>query len=169
MEFILLNQLMQDNMLYSHILSLLILSIISAFIGFAFQRMMDADMIFEKYKDFLNYLANKKWYHYGYVRLNIKLSLNKYLPKWLRFDILNDTFVYDSSKYIKSKSTILYYITKPLGRCVICNTTWIGIILTLFYSNMEWRTILYCIIVGCTSAGLVVLIVNYYNMLQREY
>jgi hypothetical protein len=124
---------------------LIALSFLSALMGFGFQRMMDFGMIFEWYK---------RW-----------LERMPYRP--------NPAYCYDvnADKYIKSK--FLYYVSKPLGICIICNTTWIGIINTIIasiiiFSKFNWIIVASCIIVGVSSAAIVVLIVNLYNKLQRS-
>jgi len=110
-----------------HILTILLLSIVSALVGFGFKRMQDYDMIFRWYSDWLETLSGK----------------NKFL----------------------------YYFTKPFGRCIICNTTWIGMLLTfiLFPVLFKQSSLLVfdIIIVGVASAGIVVLITNKYETMQN--
>jgi hypothetical protein len=106
----------------NYLISILLLSIICAFIGFGFNRMQDPDMIFSWYKNLLEYLG--------------------------------------------SKSKILHYIVKPLGMCIICNTTWIGMI-SAFITLHQHKLLLFSVIsVGVCSAGIVVLIINKFNQLQ---
>lgn len=102
--------------------AILLLSIVSALVGFGFQRMMDPYMIFRFYHD------------------------------WL--------------EEISAKNLTLYYITKPFGRCIVCNTTWIGIVLSIIFFDPPLFP-LYMIIVGVASAGIVVLIANIYEYLQN--
>ena len=126
-----------------HLFAILLLSIISALVGFGFQRMMDPNMIFE-------------WYH-----------------KWLE----KFPYIYDSTWYLDvraeryKKSKFLYYLTKPLGICIICNTTWIGMLLTFIFSRVIFEDssflVLDIITVGVASAGIVVMIVNKYEQMQR--
>jgi len=105
------------------ITAIFLLSIISAFVGFGFQRMMDFDMIF---------------FWYG---------------EWLQ----------KTSK----KNLTLYYVTKPLGRCILCNTTWIGVMLTIVFFYDPPLFLLYMLIVGVASAGMVIIIVNLYHLIQN--
>ena len=111
--------------LLSHLAALVVLSIIAAFIGFGFQRMMDVEMIFYPYRKLITDL--------------------------------------------RYKSKALKYLTKPLGMCIICNSTWIGIILTfVFIPEFNWFTIISAIIVGCTTAGFVTLLSTYYQILKDK-
>lgn len=122
------------------IFSLLILSIISAFVGFSFNRMQDPDMIFEWYKDWLTKLPYKE----------------------------NPKFWHDVHATRYDKNMFLYYLSKPLGLCIICNTTWIGILICLIVTeHYSLMTIFNCITVGVTSAGIVTLIINKYNQLNK--
>lgn len=106
-----------------HIMAILLLSIISAFVGFGFQRMQDFDMIF-------------RWYH-----------------NWL--------------ESLSDKNKFWYYFTKPLGRCIICNTTWIGMFLAFMFFQDLPLLFLSIFIVGVASAGIVVLITNKYETMQN--
>jgi hypothetical protein len=106
----------------NQLISILLLSIICAFAGFAFNKMQDVDMIFMWYKNTLRKIGHK--------------------------------------------SQLLHYVVKPLGLCVICNTTWIGFI-TTFVLNPHQKYLLFNMLaVGMCSAGMVILIINYFNHLQ---
>jgi hypothetical protein len=43
------------------------------------------------------------------------------------------------------------YIAKPLGLCIICNTTWIGLITALFIFNLSF---IFSLIIAISAAGL---------------
>lgn len=106
-----------------HVLTLLLMSIVAALVGFGFKRMQDYDMIFEWYGKWLNYLA--------------------------------------------SKNKFLYYLTKPFGRCIICNTVWIGMLLTFIFFPRQHLLVFDIITVGFASAGIVVMITNKYELMQN--
>ena len=111
--------------LLSHLITLLLLSVISALVGFGFRRMMEPEMIFHQYRKLLTNLGDK--------------------------------------------SKLLKYITKPFGMCIICNSTWIGIILTfVFIPEFNWFTVISAVIVGCTTAGFVTLLSTYYYALKDK-
>lgn len=122
-------------------LLILILSIISAFIGFGFQRMMDYDMIFEWYGNFLRKLP--------------------YFPN-PRYPMHADAFQYKRVNWI-------YYLTKPLGACILCNTTWIGIIFSsIIFIMYDMKIIFPSICVGICSAGIVIIIQNVFTYIQSK-
>jgi hypothetical protein len=128
----------------SHILSILILSIVSAFIGLGFNKMQDDGMAFTWYKDWLNRMP-------------------------YRFRDLTPLEMLETGKtHHMHKSKFLYYLTKPLGLCIICNTTWIGMIACLIVAT-KWNYMLIfdVIATGMSSAGIVILLINKYNQLQR--
>jgi hypothetical protein len=131
--------------------------------------MMDFGMIFQGYGRWLEYLAGHKYLCFNARFFLFKVWWNKYPPKWTHFNLANDRWFNKSSEQSRKKSKFLYYITKPLGRCIICNTTWIGFILTLLIVNVNsWIIIIHCLIVGISAASIVILITNYYNKLQRD-
>jgi len=135
------------------ILSLLLLSVMSALIGFGFNKIQDHDMLLEWYPDFLTRLI--------YVK-----------NKNLLFDI--ETQAMGSSDNIivaktYKKRMFWHYITKPLGLCIVCNTVWIGMLLTLVFVDVyTWKTIVYCIITGVTSGAIVIFLTNKYKQLQKS-
>ena len=122
------------------VISLLFISIISAFVGFGFNMIQTPGMLFEFYKDFLEALPHIK----------------------------DRNFPYDSEHTYYKESKFLYYLSKPLGLCIVCNTTWIGMIMAAFYLK-EWSVLhlILTIFTGVASAGIVVLISNYYYKLKR--
>lgn len=114
-----------ESTLLSHLSVLILLSVLSTFVGFGFQRMMEPEMIFYSYHNLLNTI-----YH---------------------------------------KHVLLAYFTKPLGMCIICNSTWIGIILTfVFIPEFNWFIVISAIIVGCITAGLVSLLNTKYHLLKNK-
>lgn len=138
------------QIIFLHVASLFMLSMLSAFVGFGFARITDDGMIFSKYREFLEWLCY-----------------------WKDAKYLHNV---DAIKY--KKSTFFYYLTKPLGLCIICNTVWIAIIICsiiwIIISNFTvvnywvWILIFDCIISGTASAGLVTLIVNEFNYYRQE-
>jgi hypothetical protein len=106
----------------NQLISILLLSIICAFVGFAFNKMQDPDLIFGWYKSLL--------------------------------------------QNVGSRSRFLHYIVKPLGLCIICNTTWIGFITTVIVNPHQKLLPFNMLAVGMCSAGMVILIINYFNNLQ---
>ena len=59
----------------------------------------------------------------------------------------------------KSRKGISRHLVKPLGACILCNTTWIGIILTILSNEYTWPKIIWvAIVIGVGSAGLVAVI-----------
>jgi archaellum biogenesis protein FlaJ (TadC family) len=127
-----------------HLIAILLLSTVSALVGFGFRRMQDPDMIFEWYRKWLEKLPIKKD------------------PLWF-------TEFHHTNEYIKSK--FIYYLTKPLGICIICNTTWIGMLLTFIFAPVIFEDssllVFDIIIVGIVSAGIVVMISNKYEQIQN--
>lgn len=125
-------------------MALLLLSIISAYIGFGFNRMQDPDMIFAWYKEWLEQLP------YSIKELSYEEALAT------------------GKTRIKRKNKLIYYITKPLGICIICNTTWIGMFLAFMLFRGQPLLFLNIFIVGVASAGIVVMIINKYHNLQNN-
>jgi hypothetical protein len=150
--------------LSSHVLSILILSVICGFVGFGFRRMQDDGMIFEWYRNMLINIRNAK---VNTPALCISLFMGGDTTNSNRFTI------WLLSKAIKigmiNTPYIIRELLKPLGLCEICNTTWIGIIsVILLTKKYTWITLLDCVFVGVASAAVVILISNYYHKLQRE-
>ena len=153
-----------------NISTILMVALFASLIGFAFYIMQLPDMIFYKYSIFLNYLANAEFKTIQYRIFEFKLWYNitvvfKFsfieLP---RFNLSNSHYFRCGKHISHSRSKFLYYITKPLGRCIICNTTWIGIIITFLLFNLPiLPMILLSIGIGMTSASLVTLISSIYN------
>jgi hypothetical protein len=67
---------------------------------------------------------------------------------------------------LSKKSSLWFHITKPLGRCVICNTTWIGMISAFIIFPMHGLFIYYIFATGICSAGMVIIITNLFEFLQ---
>jgi len=106
----------------SEIITIISLGLISALVGFAFQRMLSVKdkMIFA-------------WY-------------------WVLLSRLS------------KKNKLLFYIAKPLGLCIICNTTWIGFIVVYLFDCK----LLAIVLTGLVGTGIVILIENLYHLLQRN-
>ena len=122
------------------VINLLFISILSAFAGFGFNIMQTSGMAFESYKDFLEELPRIK----------------------------DKDFPYNSEHTYYKESKFLYYLAKPLGLCIVCNTTWIGMIITILYlKELSLLHLLLTVFTGVASAGIVTLINNYYNKLRR--
>ena len=122
------------------ITSILFISIISAFVGFGFNKMMEPGMLFEFYRDFLEAVP------------------------WSR----DKRFPYDSTTQKYKLNLFLVYLVKPLGKCIVCNTTWIGILIaSLMTETWNWQAVVQCVICGVASAGIVIIIVNVFNKLQK--
>jgi hypothetical protein len=151
-----------------HILALLLMSIISAWVGFGFNRMQDPDMIFSWYKDWLEYLAGHKFKTLRFRIFLFKISWNGRMPIYLWFDLSKAKYMNFSTVPARKKSKFLYYFTKPIGRCIICNTTWIGMCLGFIFFRTNPRFVLDTLIVGVASAGIVVMIINKYHNLQNN-
>ena len=70
-------------------------------------------------------------------------------------------------RYPNSKWFI--YLAKPLGLCIICNSTWIGIILTfVFMPEFNWFILVSAIVVGCMTAGIVAFISMLYHLIKSR-
>lgn len=158
-----------------YLATLLLLSFISSLVGFGFYIMLDEDMIFYWYKKILDYLASNKFKIIKYrvfefkLWYNISIMTKIHFIKLPYFNLGNSIYFRCSKDISHKQCKFLYYITKPLGRCVICSTTWIGIIITLIIVNqLSWLQLFDCIIVGVSSATLVCLISNYYHKIQNE-
>jgi len=52
---------------------------------------------------------------------------------------------------LSKKNKFWHWITKPLGLCIICNTTWIGFLISAIFYQLAWWQVL-CI--GIAAAGL---------------
>jgi hypothetical protein len=150
-----------------HILAILLLSIVAAFVGFGFKRMQDFDMIFEWYGKWLAYLAGHKFWTFTYTVLMIKIAWNRKVFKWLQFDLNNDKYMSNPNLVQRKESKFLYYFTKPLGRCIICNTTWIGMFLGFILFRDLPLLFINIFTVGVASAGIVVMISNKYELMQN--
>lgn len=126
--------------MFLHIEELLLLALFSALIGFAFNKMMEPDMVFNWYKDLLIEFC------------------------WIK----NPKYPMDSDANILKLSKFRVYLTKPLGLCIVCNTIWIGIILSLIIIPIPVISrIVLSILTGCASGGIVILIENLFKRLQR--
>jgi hypothetical protein len=121
--------------------ALILLSILSALIGFGFNKMMTEGMIFEKYHDWLESLPYKP------------------NPKFGK-DVGAKSYIY---------SKFLYYLSKPLGLCIVCNTTWIGIIVsTIVYGKWNLMLLFNDIAVGVASGAIVIFLENKFKAIQRS-
>lgn len=135
-------------MIISHIVELLLLVLFSALIGFGFNKMQEPDMIFEWYKEWLNKLP--------YIK-------HTYSP----LELIENSMISNVKPY--RKSMFLYYFTKPLGLCIICNTTWIGIMLTLILLPIPISIRIFCAIcVGVASASIVIFLENLFKLIQKS-
>ena len=152
-------------MILSHIVELLLLALFSALIGFGFNKMQDPDMIFERYKDWLEYLANSKHITLKSVICNV-LLVPAYKFKWVK---IQRFIVFSSWYHTLRKYKFLYYLTKPLGLCIVCNTTWIGIVLTLLAMHtLSFIGGVCAICVGIASASIVIFFENLFKLIQKS-
>lgn len=144
------------------------MSIVAAFVGFGFKRMQDPDMIFSWYGEWLNYLSGNPFRTLRSKIFLFKFWWNTLRPysKRFKFDYSKDKFAMHPVPVYK-QSKFLYYFTKPLGRCIICNTVWIGMLLTFILFPMQHLIVFDIITVGVASAGIVVLISNKYELMQN--
>lgn len=154
-------------MITFNISELLLIALFSALIGFGFNKMMDARMIFKWYKDCLEYLANNNWTTLGFRIFIFKLNINHYFNKDI-FNLIETNYIQGKCNTNK-QSKLLYYICKPLGLCIICNTTWIGIIITIVLLPVPIPIkIFYAICVGIVSASIVIFLENLFKLIQKQ-
>lgn len=147
------------------IINILGLILISTLVGFGFNIMQDIGMIFEWYKEWLNYLANNKFKTFGYRVFLLKLWWNTVVIFKLHrinlpaFKLSKSKYWHCSTSVSHKQYKVLYYITKPLGLCIICNTTWIGIISGIVLLDMPiGQKIFSSILIGVASGGLVTIV-----------
>jgi hypothetical protein len=60
---------------------------------------------------------------------------------------------------LSKRNKLWFHITKPLGLCIVCNTVWIGLLLTLFFFN---ESIILSLILSISAAGVA-------NIIQLTY
>lgn len=65
--------------------------------------------------------------------------------------------------HIKHTHPKLMYVCKPAGLCIVCNTTWIGFIISILL-GLE---LFYILIVGISGATIVILLENIFKKLQQ--
>lgn len=144
------------------LISILIMGILSAMIGLAFNKIQQPNMIFAPYRKWLDDISNKEFKSLRFRLFEFKIWLQynttfKIIDKAnLEYLMLHkDKWYNDSTKSASSKSKLLDSITKPLGLCIVCNTFWIGVIITLlFIKDTNFiQLIVLCIITGLSSIG----------------
>lgn len=150
-----------DIFMYS--IALILLSFISAMIGFAFNKMLNSNMIFHKYYVFLEWLGYKEH------RTIRGIIANKFIGSSSQLlHHIGTKYIYKYGIVYTRQSKLLYYIAKPLGLCIICNTCWIGMIFTgilkFTYNNI---TILDILLVGLVSSAFVNIIEHKFNQLRN--
>ena len=158
-------------MIISHIVELLLLALFSALIGFGFNKIQEPDMIFEKYKEVLEYLAGNKFRTWRFNIFLFKVWWNGWtvVPDWLTFNAPEDKWWITSPHISVKQYKFLYYLTKPLGLCIVCNTTWIGIVLTLSTAHtLSFIGGVCAICVGVASASIVIFLENLFKLIQKS-
>lgn len=71
------------------------------------------------------------------------------------------------SKFRK-RNKFCYYLSKPLGMCITCNTAWIGFMIGAFFTTeWNWRAPIVILIIGLVGAGIANLLENLYNLIQN--
>lgn len=145
------------------------MSIIAAFVGFGFKRMQDPDMIFYSYGNWLTYMAYTefKTFRYSIFAFKSWWNLRRPCSNRFKFNFSKDKFAISANIPMRRKSRLMYYLTKPIGRCIICNTTWIGMLLVFIFFPRQHLIVFDIITVGVASAGIVVMIANKYETMQN--
>jgi hypothetical protein len=154
------------NNIFIHIITILIISIVSALIGIAFNRIQQPDMILAPYRRWLEYISNREYKSLRFRWFEFKLWFIMNVTfitaerDHLKYMLLHkDKWYNDSTKFVSKKSKLLEYIVKPLGLCIICNTFWIGVIMLFICTNESYNLrIIDSIITGITSIGIVTVI-----------
>ena len=149
-----------DIFMYS--IALILLSFISAMIGFAFNKMLNSNMIFHKYYVFLEWLGHEP---HKTITGRIVNKLIKSKSRLLRY--IGNIYVYKYGLVYTKQSKFLYYLAKPLGLCIICNTFWIGVIFTSILKLTYNITIFDIVLISLVSSGLVNIIEHKFNQLRN--
>jgi len=100
------------------LLSFVLAAFTVACLSWCFQHFMEEDMIFHKYGQWLN-------------------SFNRHFPyKYIQNKVYNNW-----SFYIRQN--IMYYLKYPLGYCPYCNSTWIGIVVFIYFFKLKVTIVLF--------------------------
>lgn len=140
-----------------NIIYLLALSLFSALVGFGFNKMLEPDMIFSGYKEFLVKLKTAGIYKPIMYWIRYRAKYSFYHIRTLA--MMNKEDMYYKSRFISA-------ITHPLGLCIVCNTCWIGIGFTFITHQFQFSTIYTACFVGTASAGIVVILQLIYKCLH---
>lgn len=151
----------------NNLITILILSFISAMIGFAFNKIQQPDMILYPYKKWLEHINSIEFKSLRFRLFELKIWLT-YNTTFNIIDKTNleylmlhkDKWYNDSTKSVSNKSKLINSLTKPLGLCIICNTFWIGIIMSiLFIKDISFtKLIIQSTITGLTSIGFIIIL-----------
>lgn len=159
------------NNVLIHIVTILIISFVSALIGIAFNRIQHPDMILAPYRKWLEHISTRKYKSLQFRLFEFKLwfimnatfvTAKRYNCQYL---LLNkDKWYNDSTKFASKKSKFIEHIAEPLGLCLLCNTFWIGVIMLLICTGEGYTLrLIDCIITGTTSIGIVTVINKFTN------
>lgn len=136
-------------------------------IGFAFNKIQQPDMILYPYKKWLEHINSIEFKSLRFRLFELKIWLT-YNTTFNIIDKTNleylmlhkDKWYNDSTKSVSNKSKLINSLTKPLGLCIICNTFWIGIIMSiLFIKDISFtKLIIQSTITGLTSIGFIIIL-----------
>jgi len=155
------------NNVLIHIITILIISFVSALIGIAFNRIQQPDMILAPYRKWLEYINNRKYKSFRFRWFEFKLwftyntTFNIVNKANLEYLMLHkDKWYNDSTKRACNKSKFINSLTKPLGLCIVCNTFWIGVIVSiLFTKDINFlQLLIQSIIIGLSSIGFLIIV-----------
>jgi len=140
-----------------NIFNLLALSLFSALVGFGFNKMLEPDMIFNWYKEFLIRVRAIGIYKPIIYWRKYRAKKNYYYMRTLA--MMNKEDMYYKSRFLSA-------ITHPLGLCIVCNTCWIGIGFTFITHPFQFSTIYTACFVGAASAGIALIFQLIYKCLH---
>lgn len=159
------------NNVLIHIVTILIISFVSALIAIAFNRIQQPDMILAPYRKWLEHISTRKYKSLQFrlfeAKLWIKMHITFNIVDKLHLEYLllhKDKWYNDSTKFASKKSKFIEHIAEPLGLCLLCNTFWIGVIMLLICTGEGYTLrLIDCIITGTTSIGIVTVINKFAN------
>ena len=128
-------------------------------IGYGFHRMMQTHMILNWYRQILIKASMKELFnddikeYFGDWAMNYMDTHTSKIMCSIVFvvGVIMHIIWYSVAIFIEF---ILYLFNKPLGKCMICNTTWIGFIIA-YHKDF---TLFWIIVIGVASTGSITLL-----------
>ena len=149
--------------------NVLLTILVSTFVGYGFHRMMKVHMILNWYYQILKKASKWKLFsdynkeYFGNKALEFTEISKSRILKFIVTTIAIPLHLIWYS-LLTIIATLLYLLNKPLGKCMVCNTTWIAFIIAYH----KGFTIPWVIIIGVASTGSIALLQLVKNLMKTH-